>query len=59
MRKSSNPQAALIITANLPWAHRLKCTYSLPHPHSLNKKQKEKEKEMERRRRRVVKEEEE
>ena len=59
MRKSSDPQAALIITTNLPRAHRLKWTYSFSHPHSLNKKQKEKEKEMERRRRRVVKEEEE
>ena len=45
MRKSTHPQATLVITTNLPLAHRLKWTYCLPHPHSLNKKKKEKEKE--------------
>lgn len=45
MRKSSHPQATLIITTNLPLPHRLKRTYCLPHPHALKKK-KEKEVKM-------------
>ncbi|CAM9212943.1 unnamed protein product [Rangifer tarandus platyrhynchus] len=45
MRKSSHPQATLIITTKLPLPHRLKRTYCLPHPHALKKK-KEKEVKM-------------